>query len=110
MLDGKFVVWDAEESRLSFQAMRRGAPARARSAPALAARWSALFVAQNQVKQQRARLPNSLSVTPPGHEHVSADEPRHLNMRAYQSHDRVPPALVASELSRVVADGGRTWS
>ncbi|MFE2146636.1 ATP-dependent DNA ligase [Streptomyces sp. NPDC059456] len=45
VLDGELVVWDAEEGRLSFEALQRRAAARARSAPALAARWPAYFVA-----------------------------------------------------------------
>ncbi|MFF1341918.1 RNA ligase family protein [Streptomyces sp. NPDC058290] len=45
VLDGELVVWDIEASRLSFEALQRRAAARARSAPALAARWPAYFVA-----------------------------------------------------------------
>ncbi|WP_327364683.1 ATP-dependent DNA ligase [Streptomyces sp. NBC_01296] len=45
VLDGELVVWDAEEGRLSFQALQRRAAARARGAAGLAARWPAYFVA-----------------------------------------------------------------
>ncbi|MFK0238621.1 ATP-dependent DNA ligase [Streptomyces vinaceus] len=45
VLDGELVVWDAEEGRLSFQALQRRAAARARGAQALAAQWPAYFVA-----------------------------------------------------------------
>ncbi|MEU3778139.1 hypothetical protein AB0F11_34070 [Streptomyces sp. NPDC032472] len=44
VLDGELVVWDAETGRLSFAALQRRAAARARGAPALAARWPAYFV------------------------------------------------------------------
>ncbi|MEU3317094.1 ATP-dependent DNA ligase [Streptomyces sp. NPDC006662] len=45
VLDGELLVWDAGESRLSFEALQRRAAARSRSAPALAARWPAYFAA-----------------------------------------------------------------
>ncbi|MFD0723169.1 ATP-dependent DNA ligase [Streptomyces globosus] len=45
VLDGELIVWDVEEGRLSFEALQRRVAARARSAPALAARWPAYFAA-----------------------------------------------------------------
>ncbi|MFE1789323.1 ATP-dependent DNA ligase [Streptomyces sp. NPDC059525] len=45
VLDGELLVWDPEASALSFEALQRRAAARARSAPALAARTPAYFVA-----------------------------------------------------------------
>ncbi|MGW7064767.1 ATP-dependent DNA ligase [Streptomyces sp. NPDC054904] len=45
VLDGELLVWDPEAGRLSFDALQRRAAARGRSAPSLAARWPAYFVA-----------------------------------------------------------------
>ncbi|GGT30208.1 hypothetical protein GCM10010286_64180 [Streptomyces toxytricini] len=45
VLDGELLVWDIEAGRLSFEALHRLAAARARGAPALAARWPAYFAA-----------------------------------------------------------------
>ncbi|MFE1413437.1 ATP-dependent DNA ligase [Streptomyces sp. NPDC058746] len=45
VLDGELLVWDPEAGALSFEALQRRAAARARSAPALAARTPAYFVA-----------------------------------------------------------------
>ncbi|MFD9010380.1 RNA ligase family protein [Streptomyces sp. NPDC059552] len=45
VLDGELVVWDTEQSRLSFEALQRRAATRARGAAGLAARWPAYFVA-----------------------------------------------------------------
>ncbi|MGW7029096.1 ATP-dependent DNA ligase [Streptomyces xanthophaeus] len=42
---GELLVWDPEAGRLSFEALQRRAAARGRSAPSLAARWPAYFVA-----------------------------------------------------------------
>ncbi|WP_234349863.1 hypothetical protein [Streptomyces sp. WM4235] len=44
-LDGELLVWDPEAGGLSFEALQRRAAARARTAPALAARLPAHFVA-----------------------------------------------------------------
>ncbi|MFG2987510.1 hypothetical protein ACGFYQ_40960 [Streptomyces sp. NPDC048258] len=43
--DGELLVWDAEAGRLSFEALRRRTAASGRSAPTLAVRWPAYFVA-----------------------------------------------------------------
>ncbi|EFL20004.1 DNA polymerase LigD, ligase domain-containing protein [Streptomyces sp. C] len=45
VLDGELLVWDAEAGRLSFEGLQRRAAARARTAPALAARLPTFFVA-----------------------------------------------------------------
>ncbi|MGW7064582.1 ATP-dependent DNA ligase [Streptomyces sp. NPDC054904] len=45
VLDGELLVWDSEAGRLSFEALQRRAAARGRTAPALAARWPAYYVA-----------------------------------------------------------------
>ncbi|MFF8271390.1 ATP-dependent DNA ligase [Streptomyces sp. NPDC016562] len=45
VLDGELLVWDSEVGALSFEGLQRRAAARARSAPALAAKLSAVFVA-----------------------------------------------------------------
>ncbi|MGW1765138.1 ATP-dependent DNA ligase [Streptomyces sp. NPDC002073] len=45
VLDGELLVWDTEEGRLSFEALQRRAAARGRSAPTLAARTPAYYVA-----------------------------------------------------------------
>ncbi|WP_412079411.1 RNA ligase family protein (plasmid) [Streptomyces xanthophaeus] len=45
VLDGEVLVWDPESGGLSFEALQRRAAARARTAPALAARLPAFFVA-----------------------------------------------------------------
>ncbi|MEU9237098.1 ATP-dependent DNA ligase [Streptomyces subrutilus] len=45
VLDGEVLVWDAEAGRLSFEGLQRRAAARARTAPALAARLPAYYVA-----------------------------------------------------------------
>ncbi|MGE7390867.1 hypothetical protein ACQKM2_35870 [Streptomyces sp. NPDC004126] len=45
VLDGELLVWDVTEGRLSFEALQHRASARGRSAPGLAAKWPAYFVA-----------------------------------------------------------------
>ncbi|MEW2136641.1 ATP-dependent DNA ligase [Streptomyces sp. NPDC005409] len=45
VLDGELLVWDIEAGALSFEGLQRRAAARARSAPALAAKLPPLFVA-----------------------------------------------------------------
>ncbi|MFD9303150.1 hypothetical protein ACFWCB_10830 [Streptomyces sp. NPDC060048] len=45
VLDGELLVWDAEAGQLSFAGLQRRAAARRRTAPGLAARWPAHFVA-----------------------------------------------------------------
>lgn len=45
VLDGELLVWDPEAGGQSFEALQRRAAARARTAPALAARLPAHFVA-----------------------------------------------------------------
>ncbi|MGW7455275.1 ATP-dependent DNA ligase [Streptomyces sp. NPDC054787] len=45
VLDGELLVWDSEAGQLSFEGLQRRAAARGRSAPGLAARWPAYFVA-----------------------------------------------------------------
>ncbi|MEU8502064.1 hypothetical protein AB0C86_35910 [Streptomyces lavendulae] len=45
VLDGEVLAWDVEADALSFEGLQRRAAARARNAPALAARLPALYVA-----------------------------------------------------------------
>ncbi|MDA5284748.1 ATP-dependent DNA ligase [Streptomyces sp. Isolate_45] len=56
VLDGEVLVWDPEEGRLSFEALQRRAAARARTAPALAARLPAYYVAFDLLQQDGAEL------------------------------------------------------
>ncbi|MFE5861517.1 ATP-dependent DNA ligase [Streptomyces virginiae] len=56
VLDGELVVWDVEAGRLSFEALQRRAATRARGALALAARWSAYFVAFGLLQQDGQEL------------------------------------------------------
>lgn len=45
VLDGELLVWDTEAGRLSFEGLQRRAATRDRSAPGMAVRWPAYFVA-----------------------------------------------------------------
>ncbi|MFD9538016.1 ATP-dependent DNA ligase [Streptomyces sp. NPDC060010] len=56
VLDGELLVWDPEEGRLSFEALQRRAAARARGAPALAARTPAYFVVFDILQADGAEL------------------------------------------------------
>ncbi|MGW7458445.1 ATP-dependent DNA ligase [Streptomyces sp. NPDC054797] len=55
-LDGELLVWDAEAGRLSFEGLQRRAAARGRSAPGLAARWPAYFVAFDMLQLEGMEL------------------------------------------------------
>ncbi|MFI1154887.1 hypothetical protein [Streptomyces sp. NPDC020817] len=55
-LDGELVVWDTEDGQLSFSALQRRSAARTRSAPVLAARWPAYFVAFDLLQLDGAEL------------------------------------------------------
>ncbi|MFF3020165.1 ATP-dependent DNA ligase [Streptomyces sp. NPDC057939] len=56
VLDGEVVVWDVEEGRLSFEGLQRRPTARARTAPALAARMPAHYVAFDLLQQDGVEL------------------------------------------------------
>ncbi|MFK0258659.1 hypothetical protein [Streptomyces sp. NPDC090445] len=56
VLDGELLVWDPEAGALSFEGLQRRAAARGRSAPALAARWLAYFVAFDILQQDGQEL------------------------------------------------------
>ncbi|MEV4191251.1 ATP-dependent DNA ligase [Streptomyces toxytricini] len=56
VLDGELLVWDIEAGRLSFEALQRRAAARARGAPAQAARWPAYFAAFDVLQQDGVEL------------------------------------------------------
>ncbi|MGW7064801.1 ATP-dependent DNA ligase [Streptomyces sp. NPDC054904] len=56
VLDGELLVWDTEAGRLSFEALQRRAAARARTAPALAARLPAYYVAFDILQQDGTEL------------------------------------------------------
>ncbi|WP_406368167.1 hypothetical protein [Streptomyces sp. NBC_01546] len=58
VLDGELLVWDPDEGRLSFEALQRRAAARGRSAPTLAARWPAYFVAFDVLQLHGTELLN----------------------------------------------------
>ncbi|MEU9035376.1 ATP-dependent DNA ligase [Streptomyces sp. NPDC048352] len=56
VLDGEVLAWDVEAGALSFEGLQRRAAARARSAPALVARWPALYVAFDVLQADGADL------------------------------------------------------
>ncbi|MFD6876934.1 MULTISPECIES: ATP-dependent DNA ligase [unclassified Streptomyces] len=56
VLDGELLVWDTEAGRLSFEGLQRRAAARARTAPALAARLPAYYVAFDILQQDGTEL------------------------------------------------------
>ncbi|MFJ3842149.1 ATP-dependent DNA ligase [Streptomyces sp. NPDC054904] len=56
VLDGEVLVWDPEVEALSFEALQRRAAARARTAPALAARLPAYYVAFDLLQQDGTEL------------------------------------------------------
>ncbi|MFF3015363.1 ATP-dependent DNA ligase [Streptomyces sp. NPDC057939] len=56
VLDGEVVVWDPEVEALSFEGLQRRAAARARTAPALAARLPAHYVAFDLLQQDGVEL------------------------------------------------------
>ncbi|TDU73518.1 ATP-dependent DNA ligase [Streptomyces sp. KS 21] len=56
VLDGELLVWDSEAGALSFEGLQRRAAARARSAPALAAKLPAFFVAFDILQQDGREL------------------------------------------------------
>ncbi|WP_244291576.1 RNA ligase family protein [Streptomyces subrutilus] len=60
VLDGEVLVWDPETGGLSFEGLQRRAAARARTAPALAARLPAYFVAFDVLQSEGGELLLSL--------------------------------------------------
>ncbi len=56
VLDGEVLVWDLEAGALSFEGLQRRAAARARTAPALAARLPAYFVAFDVLQSEGVEL------------------------------------------------------
>ncbi|MFD9560350.1 ATP-dependent DNA ligase [Streptomyces sp. NPDC059990] len=56
VLDGEVLVWDLREGRLSFEGLQRRAAARARTAPALAVRLPAYYVAFDLLQEDGVEL------------------------------------------------------
>ncbi|MGW7316159.1 ATP-dependent DNA ligase [Streptomyces sp. NPDC054865] len=56
VLDGELLVWDPQVGRLSFEALQRRAAARGRTAPTLASRWPAYFVAFDVLQSDGVEL------------------------------------------------------
>ncbi|WP_330262037.1 ATP-dependent DNA ligase [Streptomyces sp. NBC_00539] len=56
VLDGELLVWDAEAGALSFEGLQRRTAARTRSAPGLAAKLPAFFVAFDVLQQNGQEL------------------------------------------------------